>query len=65
MPLLSSISVACTQTVKVWIKVTREQQNITRQQQGREWLMHSSIWVVSMNWVKVSSNPMKQLASCG
>ena len=41
-------------------KVTREQKNILRQQQGRDWPKRSTVWVVSMYMVKVSSNPMKQ-----
>ena len=51
--------------VKVWIKVTREQKNITRQQQGREMLVRRPIWVFSMETVMVLSNPMKPLANGG
>ena len=32
MPMHSTIWVACTEKIKVWIKVMREQKNITRQQ---------------------------------
>ena len=40
-------------------KVTREQQNITKQQQDRDMPKRIPIWVFSIYKVKVSSNPMK------
>jgi len=60
-----SALVACTKEVKVWIKVTIKQKNITKQQQDRDLLLRSSIWVFSITTVKVLSNLLKLRVSGG
>ena len=57
------IWVADTMKVKVWIKVTREPENTTRQQQDRELGMRRPIWGLSFTTVKVSKDLLKRHAS--